>query len=548
MTRSLAPSGSSAVALLDRGHARRWRRCGTSSGTPPARRRSPRADGAAADDHARADPSTPRPAGRVARRTTRGDAGRRGRRPGRGLARFVHLGRRRIGQSVAAGRPDRGRCGRVADGRLPGDVPVTDWAATRRRPGTSTARRGPLGSGHAAPIAFAAPGARHLVRPGRRHGSATTSGRRPTTGRSPSDDRAHRHGTLRGPMPTSTRRRLPTPRRLCRARGRRRGLHRPVGLGRGRRRAGGPHRARRAGQRHAGSSAGTRGGGEPIPIKLPKGDVAWVATGLQDVLAAVRADGTSATSDPVQLGKSLTWRNVDAKDPSGKPPAGPSYFAAWEPDGGRYAMLAGDLSRATASGSCSSTRRRLDARSRSRSTARRGRATGLDRRRPARRRHRRRRRAHRDDRRRRRPATRPRDRAATGSSRPRPTASGSRRWPSQGAPIVIRDMAGWLAGDGSSVASIEPPERLDDRDHVRPRYAGSATRDRLGRQGRIGHARRPRRPLRLAPHRKPDDRLGQGRSRRLAPLTANQEPRIACAGRCRRRRRPSTGASAPQGA
>ena len=27
----------------------------------------------------------------------------------------------------------------------------------------------------------------------------------------------------------------------------------------------------------------------------------------------------------------------------------------------------------------------------------------------------------------------------------------------QGSPIVIRDMAGWLAGDGSSIASIEPP-------------------------------------------------------------------------------------------
>lgn len=85
------------------------------------------------------------------------------------------------------------------------------------------------------------------------------------------------------------------------------------------------------------------GGGEPIPIKLPKGDVVWVATGLQDVLAAVRDDGSSATSDPVHLGKALTWRDVDAKDPSGKAPAGPAYFAAWEPDGGRYAMLAGDL-------------------------------------------------------------------------------------------------------------------------------------------------------------------------------------------------------------
>ena len=84
-------------------------------------------------------------------------------------------------------------------------------------------------------------------------------------------------------------------------------------------------------------------GGEAIPIKLPKGNVTWIATGLQDVLAAVLDDGTSATSDPVHLGKSLTWRTVDAKDPSGKPPAGPSYFAAWEPAGGRYAMLAGDL-------------------------------------------------------------------------------------------------------------------------------------------------------------------------------------------------------------
>src|SRR3954469_20633014 len=81
----------------------------------------------------------------------------------------------------------------------------------------------------------------------------------------------------------------------------------------------------------------------PTPIDLPKGNVVWVATGLQDVLAAVRDDGTSATSDPVALAKPLAWRNVQPKDPSGKTPAGPAYFAAWEPDGGRYAMLAGDL-------------------------------------------------------------------------------------------------------------------------------------------------------------------------------------------------------------
>src|SRR3954464_8284111 len=84
-------------------------------------------------------------------------------------------------------------------------------------------------------------------------------------------------------------------------------------------------------------------GGDPVRIRLPKGNVVWVATGLQDVLAAVRDDGTSATSDPVDLAKPLGWRNVQPKDPSGKTPAGPAYFAAWEPDGGRYAMLAGDL-------------------------------------------------------------------------------------------------------------------------------------------------------------------------------------------------------------
>ena len=28
----------------------------------------------------------------------------------------------------------------------------------------------------------------------------------------------------------------------------------------------------------------------------------------------------------------------------------------------------------------------------------------------------------------------------------------------QGAPVVVRDTAGWLAGDGSSIASIEPPD------------------------------------------------------------------------------------------
>ena len=198
------------------------------------------------------------------------------------------------------------------------------------------------------------------------------------------------------------------------------------------------------------------GGGEPIPIKLPKGDVVWVATGLQDVLAAVRADGTSATSDPVKLGTSLTWRNVDAKDPSGKAPAGPSYFAAWEPDGGRYAMLAGDLLAGDAT--------RVVLIDPALSTAF---EIALDQ-----------------------PAvaappvwidddhlvvvTGDADApiativdAKSGDQADGPSgdrllavsADGKRiaTMAEQGAPIVIRDMAGWLAGDGSSVASIDPP-------------------------------------------------------------------------------------------
>ena len=199
------------------------------------------------------------------------------------------------------------------------------------------------------------------------------------------------------------------------------------------------------------------GGGEPIPIKLPKGDVVWVATGLQDVLAAVRADGTSATSDPVELGSPLTWRNVDAKDPSGKAPAGPSYFASWEPDGGRYAMLAGDL--------LAGDDMRVVLIDPALSTAF---EIGLDQ--PV-------------------VAAPPvwidDDRlvvvsgdagapiativdAKSGAQTEGPSgdrllatsADGKRiaTMAEQGAPIVIRDMAGWLAGDGSSIASIEPPD------------------------------------------------------------------------------------------
>jgi hypothetical protein len=84
-------------------------------------------------------------------------------------------------------------------------------------------------------------------------------------------------------------------------------------------------------------------GEEPIPIPLPKGDTTWIAAGLAGVLAAALADGTTATSDPVDLGKRLKWRAVKPVGPTGEPEPGPDSFAAWDPDGGRYATLSGDL-------------------------------------------------------------------------------------------------------------------------------------------------------------------------------------------------------------
>lgn len=84
-------------------------------------------------------------------------------------------------------------------------------------------------------------------------------------------------------------------------------------------------------------------GEDPIPIALPKGDTTWVAAGLANVLAAALADGSTATSDPLHLGKRLKWRAVKPVGPTGDPERGPDSFASWDPQGGRYASLSGDL-------------------------------------------------------------------------------------------------------------------------------------------------------------------------------------------------------------
>lgn len=84
-------------------------------------------------------------------------------------------------------------------------------------------------------------------------------------------------------------------------------------------------------------------GDDAVPIALPKGDTVWVAAGLADVLAATLANGTTATSDPVHLGTRIKWRTVKATTSSGDPAKGPDYFASWDPEGVRYATLAGDV-------------------------------------------------------------------------------------------------------------------------------------------------------------------------------------------------------------
>jgi hypothetical protein len=202
----------------------------------------------------------------------------------------------------------------------------------------------------------------------------------------------------------------------------------------------------------------TAGNTKPVAITLPDADTTWVAAGRADVLAVTLADGKSATSDPVHLGKKLAWRTVKAVVPTGGTPKGPNYFPAWCPDGGRFATLAGDLAAGDAI-----------------------RVVLVD------------------------PSVEtafeipiPLDRSVvaappvwidpdrlvivTGDAaeptslivdtttsettegpigvRLLATSANGRRiatMAEQGAPVVIRDTAGWLAGDGSSIASVDPP-------------------------------------------------------------------------------------------
>ena len=82
-------------------------------------------------------------------------------------------------------------------------------------------------------------------------------------------------------------------------------------------------------------------------VGLPGPATTWVAAGRASVLVATLADGSLHVSDPVvpddpALGD-LAWRPVEAVDLTGDPAPGPAWFPTWDPEGGRFAALTGDL-------------------------------------------------------------------------------------------------------------------------------------------------------------------------------------------------------------
>lgn len=80
-------------------------------------------------------------------------------------------------------------------------------------------------------------------------------------------------------------------------------------------------------------------------VALPAAATAWVSSGRARVLAATLLDGSLLTSDPVDADGTadLAWRPVEARDLAGNAPQGPAWFVTWDPQGGRFATITGDL-------------------------------------------------------------------------------------------------------------------------------------------------------------------------------------------------------------
>lgn len=80
-------------------------------------------------------------------------------------------------------------------------------------------------------------------------------------------------------------------------------------------------------------------------VALPAAATTWVSSGRARVLAATLLDGSLLTSDPVDADDSadLVWRPVEARDLAGKASDDPAWFVTWDPQGGRFATITGDL-------------------------------------------------------------------------------------------------------------------------------------------------------------------------------------------------------------
>lgn len=69
---------------------------------------------------------------------------------------------------------------------------------------------------------------------------------------------------------------------------------------------------------------------------------AWVMAGRADVLVAAVGQGSLRISEPLRPDRKANWRRPDAIDATGDEAEGPFYFPTWDPEGGRFAALAGD--------------------------------------------------------------------------------------------------------------------------------------------------------------------------------------------------------------
>lgn len=77
-------------------------------------------------------------------------------------------------------------------------------------------------------------------------------------------------------------------------------------------------------------------------IPTPK-STAWVMAGRADVLVAVVGEGSLRISEPLRPDREASWSRPEALGVDGEPAKGPFYFPTWDPEGGRFAALAGDL-------------------------------------------------------------------------------------------------------------------------------------------------------------------------------------------------------------